>query len=61
MKNTPLWSKEVAKCLIDRGMNKKELAAELHVNYQQMCSVLSGYVDNKYIANRICEYLGVQA
>lgn len=62
MKNTkiiPLWSKRAQKKLIDKGMTKKELANKLGVNYTQMCNVLTGYVYNETITNKICEFLGV--
>lgn len=60
MKCMPIWAKEAAKRMIDIGMSKRELAEQIGVNYQQMCSVMSGYVGNEYIADRICEHFHIQ-
>lgn len=59
MKKVPLWSKEASKILIDKGMNKKELATAVKVNYNQLCNVMSGYVANETVKASICAYLGI--
>lgn len=55
----PIWSKEVQKKLIDMDMSKKDLARELKVNYTQICNVLSGYVNNETIQEKICTFLKI--
>ena len=55
----PIWSKKAQKKLIDLGMSKKQLAAELKVNYRQLCNVLTGYVNTEPMKQRICEYLKI--
>lgn len=55
----PIWSKEVQKKLIDMDMSKKDLARELKVNYTQICNVLSGYVYNETIQEKICTFLKI--
>lgn len=57
---TPTWSKQAQKKLIDKGISKKELAQELKVNYQQMVGVLSGSVRNATMQERICTYLNIK-
>lgn len=54
-----MWSKKVQKKLIDVGMSRKELAANLKVNYTQLCNVLTGYVYNETIKQKICEFLKI--
>lgn len=55
----PEWARTAEKKLIDLGMNKKELAAELHVNHIQLCNVMSGYINSEPIRGKICAYLGI--
>lgn len=57
--NTPMWSKKALKRLIDVGMSRKELAANLKVNYTQLCNVLTGYVYNETIKQKICKFLKI--
>ena len=60
MKVIPLWSKEAQKKLIDMGMTKKQLAQEIHVNYNQLCDVMSGRVINDSIMFSVCSYLEIE-
>jgi DNA-binding Xre family transcriptional regulator len=55
----PFWAKTACKQLIDLDMSKKELAAALDVNYVQLCNVLSGYVNNVAMMEKICTYLKI--
>lgn len=59
-KNTPVWSKNANKILIDKGMKKTELSKALDVNYRQLCNVMSGYVVNDNMELQICQYLGIE-
>jgi DNA-binding XRE family transcriptional regulator len=58
-RKTPLWSIKANTKLLEKGMTKKELAETLKVNYQQMCSVMSGGVDNETMKSSICTYLKI--
>lgn len=53
---TPFWSIKVQQIMIERGMNKKELAKVLRVNYTQLCNVMSGTVINENIENAVKAY-----
>lgn len=62
MKNkapVPLWSKKAQKKLIDKNMSKKELAAAIKVNYRQMVNVMTGYVYNEAVKQKVCDYLQI--
>ena len=55
----PLWSKKAQKKLIDKNMSKKELAAAIKVNYRQMVNVMTGYVYNEAVKQKVCDYLQI--
>jgi hypothetical protein len=55
----PKWAKAAYKRLIDLEMNKKELAKALEINYAQLCNVMSGYVNNQKVAQKIRDYLKI--
>lgn len=59
-KITPVWSKRVQKKMIDKGINRRQLANELKVNYTQLCNVLTGYVYNETIIKAVCNYFGME-
>lgn len=60
MANTPVWSKRVQKKMIDKGINRKQLAEELKVNYTQLCNILTGYAYNEKIIKAICAYFEME-
>lgn len=60
MKNISVWAKDCEKSLVDKGMNKKELAQILRLNYTVLCNVINGHVINDSAAKQICAYLGVE-
>lgn len=60
MKETPLWGKKVNFKLIEMGMSKKELAQKVHVNYTQLCSVVSGTLINDNIKATVSAFLGIE-
>lgn len=55
----PIWSKKAQKKLIDKNMSKKELAERINVNYRQMVNVMTGYVYNETIKQKVCEFLQI--
>lgn len=55
----PSWSKTAQKKLIDKNMSKKELAAEIKVNYRQLVNVMTGYVYNDAVKQKVCDYLKI--
>ena len=57
---TPIWAKKAKKKLLDRQMSQKMLAETLKVNYRQLNNVLSGYVVNTTIEQKICKYLEIK-
>lgn len=59
-KSVPKWAKVACKKMIDLELSKKELAAELNVNYVQLCNTMSGYVNNQNIAAKIKKYLKIE-
>lgn len=59
-KTTPVWSKKVQKKMIDKNINKKQLAKEIGCNYNQLVNVMSGLVYNEKIINAICTYFGME-
>lgn len=56
----PLWSRNVQKAMLDRGMKKKDLAKELRVNYSQMCNVMNGVWEDAYMKWKILDYFGMK-
>lgn len=56
----PLWSRNVQKAMLDRGMKKIDLARALKVNYTQMCNVMSGTWDDEYMKWKILDYFGMK-
>lgn len=59
-KTTPIWSKKVQKKMIDKNINKKQLAKEIGCNYNQLVNVMSGLVYNEKIIKSICTYFGME-
>jgi len=59
-KTTPVWSKKVQKKMIDKNINKKQLAKEIGCNYNQLVNVMSGLVYNEKIIKSICTYFGME-
>lgn len=59
-KIAPLWSRNVQKVMLDRGMKKKDLARELRVNYSQMCNVMNGVWEDAYMKWKILDYFGMK-
>lgn len=60
-KTTPVWSKKVQKKMIDKNINKKQLAKEIGCNYNQLVNVMSGLVYNEKIIKAVCTYFGMEA
>ena len=56
----PAWSKKAQKKLIDKEMSKRELAEAVKVNYTQLVNVLSGYLDDKNVKQRVLDYLKIK-
>jgi hypothetical protein len=59
VKSLPLWSIKANTRLLEKRMTKKELAEAVKVNYAQLCSVMSGYLDNDTVKAAICAYLEI--
>lgn len=58
--SAPSWSKRAQKKLIDKEMSKRELAERIHVNYTQLVNVLSGYLEDKNVKQRVLDYLKIK-
>ena len=56
----PAWSKKAQKKLIDKEMSKRELAEAVKVNYTQLINVLSGYLEDKNVKQRVLDYLKIK-
>lgn len=56
----PLWSRNVQKVMLDKGMKKIDLARALKVNYTQMCNVMSGTWDDEYMKWKILDYFKIK-
>lgn len=54
------WNITAKKKLIENGMNLKELAKAVDVNYTVVCAVLKGKVIRETVKERICKYLNVE-
>lgn len=59
-KQMPVWAKKASKRMIDLGINKRQLAEAICRNYQQVCNVMNGHVNNDSIELQICEYLRIE-
>lgn len=56
MYEVPDWSVKVQTKMIKTGMTKKELAAKIGCNYNQLVNVMSGLISNDKIETDIKNY-----
>lgn len=56
----PEWAQLARKCLIDRNMTVKEIAAALGYNRSYTSNLLNGVMRSRKAEKRICEFLGIQ-
>ena len=56
MYEVPDWSVKVQTKMIKTGMTKKELAAKIGCNYNQLVNVMSGLISNDKIGPDIKNY-----
>lgn len=58
MREIPAWSVKVQTKMLKTGMTKKDLAARIGCNYNQLVNVMSGLVINESLRKKIENYFG---
>lgn len=58
-RDVPFWSIRAQQKMLECGINKKQLATELKINYTQLINVMRGVVINDNIEKAIKAYFNL--